>query len=44
MATSVSRARLERRYEEAAQEYLHSLPLEHFMEAIEQSTQREITV
>jgi Uma2 family endonuclease len=31
-------------YEEEAQAYLHSLPPEHFMEAIEQATQREITV
>src|SRR5438067_2253249 len=31
-------------YEQAAQEYLRSLPLEHFMEAIAQATQREITV
>lgn len=32
------------RYEEAAQEYLRSLPLEHFMEATLQATQRKITV
>src|SRR6266404_1562104 len=31
-------------YERAAQEYLRSLPLEHFMEAIPQATQREITL
>jgi Uma2 family endonuclease len=31
-------------YERAAAAYLQSLPLEHFMEAVPQSTQREITV
>jgi Uma2 family endonuclease len=31
-------------YAKAAQEYLRSLPLEHFMEATSQATQREITV
>jgi Uma2 family endonuclease len=31
-------------YERAAEEYCRSLPLEHFMEAIPQSTQREITL
>ena len=31
-------------YERAAEEYLHSLPPEHFMEATPQATQREITV
>ena len=31
-------------YEEAAQAYLRSLPPEHFMEALGQSTQREITL
>ncbi len=31
-------------YEEAAQAYLRSLSLEHFMEATEQATQREITL
>jgi Uma2 family endonuclease len=31
-------------YEEAAQAYLRSLPLEHFMEATAQATQREITL
>jgi len=30
-------------YESAAQDYLHSLPLEHFMEATDQATQRKIT-
>ncbi len=31
-------------YEAAAQEYLRSLPLEHFMEATAQATQRKITL
>lgn len=31
-------------YEAAAQEYLRSLPLEHFMEATPQATQRKITL
>src|SRR6266404_171853 len=31
-------------YERAAQEYLRSLPLEHFMEATPQARQREISV
>jgi Uma2 family endonuclease len=31
-------------YEEAAQAYLRSLPLEHFMEATAQATQRKITL
>jgi Uma2 family endonuclease len=31
-------------YERYAQEYLRSLPLEHFMEAIPQATQRKITL
>jgi Uma2 family endonuclease len=31
-------------YEQAAQDYLNSLPLEHFMEATPQATQREITL
>jgi Uma2 family endonuclease len=31
-------------YEREAQAYLQSLPLEHFMEATEQATQREITL
>src|SRR5207253_10253854 len=32
------------RYYDAAQEYLRKLPLEHFMEATPQATQREITL
>jgi Uma2 family endonuclease len=35
---------LEARYYQAAQDYLRSLPLEHFMEAVPQATQREITL
>src|SRR5262245_31169484 len=31
-------------YEEAAERYLRSLPPEHFMEAVAQSTQRKITL
>jgi Uma2 family endonuclease len=31
-------------YEQAARDYLHRLPLEHFMEAMPQATQREITL
>ena len=31
-------------YEEEAQKYLRSLPLEHFMEATAQATQRKITL
>jgi Uma2 family endonuclease len=44
MPTKVPRALLEIRYYEAAQEYLRSLPPEHFMEAYDQGTQREITL
>src|SRR5258708_609492 len=35
---------LRRLYAEAAEEYLRGLPLEHFMEATPQATQRKITV
>lgn len=35
---------LARFYEEAEQEYLRNLPLEHFMEATAQATQRKITL
>ncbi len=38
------RSLLQSEYDLAAQEYLRSLPLEHFMEATTQSTQRKITV
>ncbi len=41
---ALSTARLKRFYERDASEYCGSLPLEHFMESIEQSKQREITV
>jgi Uma2 family endonuclease len=42
MPTRVPRRLLEVRYYQAAQEYLRSLPLEHFMEATPQARQREI--
>ena len=38
------RALLEYRYYKEAQDYLRKLPLEHFMEATPQATQREITL
>ena len=41
---ALSTARLKRFYERDASEYCGSLPLEHFMESIEQSKQREITL
>src|SRR5215470_17876614 len=44
MASTKPRGLIEVRYEAAAQEYLRNLPPEHFMEAIGQSTQREITL
>ncbi|MCI0642138.1 MAG: Uma2 family endonuclease [Gemmataceae bacterium] len=44
MATTKPRAIIAVTYEEAAQEYLRSLPLEHFMEATAQATQRKITL
>jgi Uma2 family endonuclease len=44
MPTELPRPLLRFTYEEAAQQYLRSLPLEHFMEATAQATQREITV
>ncbi len=44
MASHIPRAIQEVSYERAAQEYLLSLPPEHFMEAIPQATQREITL
>lgn len=44
MATTLP-PRLQRRaYDEAAQKYLRSLPLEHFMEAVPHAKQREITL
>jgi Uma2 family endonuclease len=42
--TESSRAALEARYHRAAQDYLESLPLEHFMESTPHSKQREITL
>jgi Uma2 family endonuclease len=44
MASRIPRGLQEVRYEAAAQEYLRNLPLEHFMEASPQATQREITL
>jgi Uma2 family endonuclease len=44
MSTETPRILVEIRYYEAAQEYLRKLPLEHFMEATPQATQREITL
>jgi hypothetical protein len=44
MPTEVPRSHIEMRYYKAAQEYLRSLPLEHFMEATPQATQRKITL
>jgi Uma2 family endonuclease len=44
MPTEYPRQLLSIRYYEAAQEYLRSLPLEHFMESTPQATQREITL
>ncbi|HVS35935.1 MAG TPA: Uma2 family endonuclease [Gemmataceae bacterium] len=44
MPTETPRILLRLRYYEAAQAYLRSLPLEHFMEATPQATQREITL
>ena len=41
---SKPRAFVDIQYEEAAQAYLRSLPLEHFMEATAQAKQREITL
>jgi Uma2 family endonuclease len=44
VATTKPKALIALAYEEAAQQYLRSLPLEHFMEATPQATQREITL
>jgi Uma2 family endonuclease len=44
MASHTPRALIEVAYEAAAQEYLRSLPPEHFMEATAQATQRKITL
>jgi Uma2 family endonuclease len=44
MSSALPRPLLAIRYEEAAQAYLRALPLEHFMEATAQATQRKITL
>ncbi len=44
MATTKPKGLIACSYEAAAQDYLRSLPLEHFMESIGQSKQREITL
>jgi Uma2 family endonuclease len=44
MPATTTDSDLLRIYEEAEQEYLRNLPLEHFMEAFAQGTQREITL
>jgi Uma2 family endonuclease len=44
MSTNKPRPLLRIEYEEAAEAYLRSLPLEHFMEATAQATQRKITL
>jgi Uma2 family endonuclease len=44
MSTDKPRSLLRLEYANAAEAYLRSLPLEHFMEATPQATQREITV
>jgi Uma2 family endonuclease len=44
MASNKPKALIAVAYEAAAQEYLRSLPPEHFMEAMSQATQRKITL
>lgn len=44
MPQTLPRSLLRIRYEEAAEAYLRSLPLEHFMEATAQATQRAVTL
>ncbi len=44
MSSAKPRPLLRIEYEEAAEAYLRSLPLEHFMEATAQATQRKITL
>jgi Uma2 family endonuclease len=44
MASTKPRALIAVSYEEWAREYLRSLPPEHFMEAVGQSTQRKVTL
>ena len=43
MSTQKPRPLLQIEYEEAAEAYLASLPLEHFMESTAQATQRKLT-
>src|SRR5579871_2747804 len=44
MPAEMPRVFVEMNYDNAAREYLKRLPLEHFMEATPQATQREITL
>src|SRR5438132_14146510 len=44
MTKELTQLRLELLYHRSAQEYLRSLPVEHFREATSQATQREITL
>ncbi len=44
MSTIKPRAAIAAAYEEAAREYVCALPMEHFVEAIPQATQRKITL
>jgi Uma2 family endonuclease len=44
MSSAKPKILMEINYEAAAQEYLRSLPLEHFMETTDQATQRQITL
>jgi Uma2 family endonuclease len=44
MSSAKPRILTEIAYESAAQDYLRSLPVEHFMEATDQATQRQITL
>jgi Uma2 family endonuclease len=44
MQSAIPKGLIEAAYEEYARQYLRKLPLSHFMESTDQSTQREITV
>ena len=44
MASIRPRAAMAAAYEESAREYIKALPMEHFMEALPQATQRKITL
>src|SRR5438128_12459709 len=44
MSSAKPRILTEIAYESAAQDYLRSLPVEHFMEATDQANQRQITL